>query len=379
MRPAGDLAAGVHALQRRLGVGADRQAAVLVVEHGVGQDRLLERVDAGAAVAAEHVRQRDLGVVGRDPRRVEVDGGAAVLGLDALAVLDLVEDRLADDVTWAERVGELLAVGVQEHGAVGARRLRDRVALHRLRPRAAVRVVLELVQVARLGAEVERDPRHLAGRVRMVGRELAALLRDPEAAAAGGEDHGRRVELVLAAGRAPAVLARLERRQRAVGKQGAAARLERVAKRLRDRMPRAVAHLEQPLGRRAAAAGEPVAAVLPRELDSELLEPVDRALRVAREDLDEAHVGAVVRALEDVGRVLLGRVVVAERRLDPTLRLGRVAGLDRALRGEADPGARTVRGHCGGKSRRRRSRSRARRRSANRSRRQDTVNANALH
>ena len=109
MRPAGDLAAGVHALQRRLGVGADRQAAVLVVEHGVGQDRLLERVDAGAAVAAEHVRQRDLGVVGRDPRRVEVDGGAAVLGLDALAVLDLVEDRLADDVARAERVGELLA------------------------------------------------------------------------------------------------------------------------------------------------------------------------------------------------------------------------------------------------------------------------------
>ena len=82
-------------------------------------------------------------------------------------------------------------------------------------------------------------------------------------------------------------------------------------------MPGAVAYLEQPLGRCAAATGEPVAAVLARELDPELLEPVNRALRVAGEDLDEAHVGAVVRALEDVGRVLLGRVVVAERRLDP--------------------------------------------------------------
>src|SRR5207253_11402252 len=53
----------------------------------------------------------------------------------------------------------LLAVGVQEHRAVGACRLRDRVALHGRGPGAAVRVVLERVEVARLGAEREREPR----------------------------------------------------------------------------------------------------------------------------------------------------------------------------------------------------------------------------
>ena len=82
----------------------------------------------------------------------------------------------------------------------------------------------------------------------MVRRELAALLRHAVAAAAGGEDDRRRVELVLAAGRAPAVLARLERAERAVREERAGAGLERVAERLRDRVAGAVADLEQALG-----------------------------------------------------------------------------------------------------------------------------------
>ena len=182
----------------------------------------------------------------------------------------------------------------------------------------------------------------------MVRRELAALLRHLEAAAAGGEDDGRRVELVLAARRAPAVAALLERGQRAVREERAAAGFERVAQPLRDRMPGAVADLEQALGARAAAAGEAVAAVLSRELDSELLEPVDRAARVAGQDLDEPHVCALVRALEDVRGMLLGRVVVAERGLNPALGLGRVARLDRALRRQSDASAGTLgRDGCG--------------------------------
>ena len=168
------------------------------------------------------------------------------------------------------------------------------------------------------------------------------------APAPGGEDDGRGVELVLAAGRAPAVLARLERAQRRVCEERAGAGLERVAERLRDRVAGAVADLEQALGGRAAAAGEAVAAVLARELDAELLEPVDRVARVAGEHLDEPHVGALVGAAPDVRRVLLGRVVLAERGLDPALRLGGVAGLDRALGREPDARARALCGHrCG--------------------------------
>ena len=128
---AGDLAAGVHALERRLGVRVDHETAVLVVEDGVGEDLLGERVDAAGAVAAQHVRERHVGVGLGDARRVEVDRRAAVGRLDAAARRDLVDDRLRDHVARAERVGELLAVGVQQHGAVGARRLGDRVALHR--------------------------------------------------------------------------------------------------------------------------------------------------------------------------------------------------------------------------------------------------------
>ena len=169
----------IEALERGLGVLVDHETAVLVVQHRVREERLGQRVDARAAVAAQHVRQRDLGVGLGDAGRVEPHRRPSVLGLDAASRLDLVEDRLRDDVARAERVGELLAVRVQEHGAVGARRLGDRVPLHRRGPGAAVRVVLERVEVARLGAGVERDPRHLAGRVRVVRRELAARRAPP--------------------------------------------------------------------------------------------------------------------------------------------------------------------------------------------------------
>ena len=216
MRAARDLPACVDPFERRRRVPVDHEAAVLVVEHGIGEDPLLERVDARAAVAAEHVRERDVGVRLGDPRRVEVHGRAAVRRRRPLALGHLVEDRLADRVARPERVGELLAVDVQENRPVGARRLGNRVALHVRRPRAAVRVVLQRVEVARLGAEVERDPRHLAGGAGMVGGELAALLGLAVAAAAGGEDDRIGLDDVLADMRAPA---RLELPQRAVRKR----------------------------------------------------------------------------------------------------------------------------------------------------------------
>src|SRR5581483_943850 len=226
--PACDLAAGEETLERRLGVRADHEAAVLVVEDRVGQDPLLQRVDAGGAVAAQHVRERDLGVLLGDPGRVEGDGRTPVRRLDALALRDLVEDRLQDLIARPQRVGELLAVRVQEDGPVGPRRLGDRVALHVGGPGAAVRVVLERVEVARLGAEVERDPRHLAGRAGVVRREFAALLRLAVAAAARGEDHCRRFELMLAAPRPPAACGALEAPKRRLRKRLSTRRLDGV-------------------------------------------------------------------------------------------------------------------------------------------------------
>src|SRR2546430_2590765 len=79
-------------------------------------------------------------------------------------------------------------LGILQDAAVRAGRIGDRVALHVLGLRAAVRVVLERVEVAPLGAELEGDARDLTGRAGVIRRELAALLRLGIAAAAGGED-----------------------------------------------------------------------------------------------------------------------------------------------------------------------------------------------
>src|SRR5262249_53520549 len=84
-----------------------------------------------------------------------------------------------------------------------ARRLGNRVALHVRRPGSAVRVVLQRVEVARLGAELERNLRHLSGRAGMVRGQLAALLRLLEAAPAGREHDRAGIDDVLAANGAP--------------------------------------------------------------------------------------------------------------------------------------------------------------------------------
>src|SRR5581483_10090698 len=70
--------------------------------------------------------------------------------------------------------------------------------------------------------------------------------------------------------------------------------------------------------------------------DAELLEPVDGARGLARQDLDQPQVGRVVARAEDVLGMELRRIVGAERGLDAALRLRRVAGLERSLRGDGD-------------------------------------------
>ena len=152
-----------------------------------------------------------------------------------------------------------------------------------VRPGAAVRVVLERVEVARLGAELERDLGHLAGRAGMVRRELAALLGLSVAAAAGGEDDRRRRRSRGSPSPqgAPAVRRPLERAERRCSAAPAAARLDASRSAVVIACPVRSPTWSSRFARGAAAAGEPVAAVFARELDAELLEPVDRRRRLA--------------------------------------------------------------------------------------------------
>src|SRR5213078_3504768 len=92
------------------------------------------------------------------------------------------------------------------YGAVRARCLGNRVPLHVGRPRAAVRMVLERVEVAQLRAEVSGHLRHFPGRPGMVRRQLTAFLSDAIAPPARREDHRHGVDRVIPAARTPAVL-----------------------------------------------------------------------------------------------------------------------------------------------------------------------------
>ena len=264
-------------VDRGRAVLVDHEPAVLVVEHGIREDRLGERIDPGRAVAAQHVRKRDLGVLLRDLRRVEPDRGAPVRGLDAASLAHLVDDRLGDLVARAELVGEVLAVLVQELGAVGARRLGDRVAR---RPWTARRR-----RSGGTGARRSRAPRR-RGRAR--SRSSRRSRRDGSSSArraprprgsSGRRRRGRprrpraRARRSARASRSPSARAR---RAATSGTSRRSRPSSALAQRRRDREPRLVAHLEEPLARGAAAAREAVAAVLARELDAVLLEPADR-------------------------------------------------------------------------------------------------------
>ena len=183
-----------------------------------------------------------------------------------------------------------------------------------------------------------RDLRHLAGGTRDGSSKArrAPPLRGSTARPLRGPPCVASIDVIRRSARASRSRSGRARRAVTCGNGVRCPSLERLAQSLRDRVAGAVADLQQALARRAAAAGEAVAAVLARELDAELLEPVDRGRRFGGEDLDQPPVGGLVGRLPDVLRVLLGRVVVTERRLDAALRLGRVAGLQRAFRRQRD-------------------------------------------
>ena len=229
-----------------------------------------------------------------DARRVEVDGGPPVLGLHAPACAHLVEDRL---LTASRGPSE----SVNSSPAALRGRRRTPASSRESRPLHGGQAppfgwYCRASRSRASAPSPSGDAGHLAGRARVVRRQLPALLRLAVAAAAGGEDDGRRLDHVVAAPGPPAVRRLLELGERRFRQRRRARGLDGVAQRRGDRVPGPVADLEQALPRRAAAAGQPVAAVLAREGDAELLEPVDRVRRLAGEDLDEPAVRRLVGA-----------------------------------------------------------------------------------
>ena len=183
--------------------------------------------------------------------------------------------------------------------------------------------------------------RHLAGRVRVVRRELADPLGLGVAASSGSEHDRAGVDDVVADPRAPASVGLDELTERRVGEARAGAGLPRLAQLLGDRVPGAVADLEQALratSRRSARAGSRRSRGVNSTPSSSSQWIADWASPVSTSTRRE--VGRLVRGAPDVGSVLLGRVVRAERRLDAALRLRRVVRLQRALGRESDTGAR---------------------------------------
>jgi hypothetical protein len=179
-------------------------------------------------------------------------------------------------------------------------------------------------------------------------RSCASRKQRPPAASRDADD----LAVLPPASGVPTVLGGLDVDEGVVRKRRAASGFERLAQRFGEREPGSVADLEQSLPARAAAAGQPIAAVLARERDAELLEPVNRVRGLARQDVDEAAVGGLVRRAPNVLGVVLRRVVGPESGLDPTLRLRRVARLDGGLRREGDARAGALGGHCGRETRR---------------------------
>jgi len=131
-------------------------------------------------------------------------------------------------------------------------------------------VVLQCVEVTRLGADRERELRHLAGCIRVIRREFTDQLGLRVAASAGCKHNGSRVHGVIADTRAPTPACVSSSRSGAFILAGACPGLPGLAEALRDRVAGAVAHLQQALRARAATARKAIPAVVAGELDPEL-------------------------------------------------------------------------------------------------------------
>ena len=346
-RDARDLARRVQA--RELGepvvVGLD--PAHVVVRARPHGDRVVDRVDAG-------VDHRELARAGEpldDPLRAQVAQVEHHRAVDAAPRLDLRRLRAGDDVARGQLhrvrgvpLHEALALGVDQVRTLAAAALGDQDP-GRVERR---RVELHELHVLQRQAEPQRHRHPVAGAgVRVRRRAVEA------AGAARGEDH-----------RLPA-----EELQAAVQEVPADDALAAAV--VLDQAPREplvvdldvalhellVEHLDQDVAgdvrrvdrARGAGGAERALRELPvlaaREERAPVLELVDVARRLAREDLDRVLVAEVVGALDGVEGVRL-RIVVArvpERRVDAALGRAGVAARRVELRDHGDVRARVVR------------------------------------
>ncbi len=354
-RDACDLAGGVQTVDLGRSPVVGGNAAHVVVGARPDGDRVVDRIDAGE-------RHRQL-TRSREPREDALGAEVAQIeqhgSVDATTALDLRRLRARDDIAGRElervrRVArhEPLAVAVDEEAALAAAALRDEDAarverrrvelheLHVLQRKTGVERHRHAVAVA--GVRVRRraiDATHSAGgeNDRLPGDELETAVHEVPADdtdAAPVLDHETPCEVLLVHVQRSLLLALHQLLVEHVDEDvaGDVCRVDRARRARRAERPLR----ELPL-------------VVPREDAAPVLELVDVAGRLVREDLDRVLVAEVVGALHRVECVRLRTVLrsVPERRVDPALGRAGVAPRGVQLRDDADVRAR-VEGLDGG-------------------------------
>ena len=303
-------------------VGLDGDAAVLVVERGVDEHRVVDNVHAKAPELADHGRQLLLdgarAVEDVDHRRVEPHPLKPGRGLDAVApLLALADEGRRLDVAGLARKDELVAVDVAHLRAQAAHLLGHQQADDLLGIGGAGGVVLHGVDEGQRRADAVGHHQAVAGGAIVVGAGKAHVVQP--AAAAGGDDRlpgadhrvlaGLQVQQHGAGGLALVVQQQLDGRGELDHGDLVGVGADLVAQGAHDLGAGIVARRVHALAAGAAAVdGDHRAVGLLVEHAAQALQPLDDAGRVAHQRLDQVGVVAEVAAADDV-QVVLGRRV----------------------------------------------------------------------
>ena len=186
-----DLTGGVQIFDIGLAVVGDLKTAILVMECGVDQDRLLANVDA---VLAEHTHhggdplfdsacamlQFDHG--GIQPEGVTFGCGDAVTPIGAFP-----DDGGGGNVTGLQGIHEHFAICVDQHGAHTADFLRNQSAVDLGGESSAGGMVLQCVWIQKTGACTVCQHQSVGGGAVVVGGGESLVME--AAGAAGGQNH----------------------------------------------------------------------------------------------------------------------------------------------------------------------------------------------